>query len=128
MQISAKFIENTYQQAKSSSEIENLRNKMEKVEESNGLSDQKNPIYKKSNEDLDQELKNLANEFTSILMKQMFDSMRNTLSSDDNILDGGYSEKVFTDMLDGELSQVAASQNGFNSIGRLLYQQLRRNL
>ncbi|MFW5981220.1 MAG: rod-binding protein [bacterium] len=74
-----------------------------------------------------QQLKVLANEFTSILMKQMFNSMRNTISND-HIFHGGYSEEVFTDMLDEEISKTSAEQKGFNTIGRLLYEQLSKKI
>ncbi len=73
----------------------------------------------------DHKLKLLASEFTSILMKQMFKSMRQTIPDENKLIDGGFSEEVFTDMLDGELSKSGAEQNGFNSLGRLLYQQLK---
>lgn len=74
----------------------------------------------------DEKLKELANEFTSILMKQMFKSMRNTIPESE-LIDGGYAEDVFTDMLDDEISKQGAEQSGFTALGKLLYEQLRNN-
>ena len=75
----------------------------------------------------EQRLRLLANEFTSILLKQMFKSMRNTVGKGE-LLDGGYAEEVFTDMLDGEISKLGASGQGFSSLGKLLYDQLREQV
>lgn len=97
--------------------FKNKSNKVEKYESNNIIKDQAQSIT-------DKKLKLLASEFTSILMKQMFKSMRNTIP-ENKLINGGYSEEVFTDMLDDELSKSGADQKGFNSLGRLLYQQLK---
>lgn len=104
-------------------DLSNFKNKaakkksIKKYESSSAMGENKNIEDKK--------LKLLANEFTSILMKQMFKSMRKTIPDENKFIDGGFSEEVFTDMLDGELSKSGTEQNGFNSLGRLLYQQLK---
>ncbi len=104
-------------------DLSNFKNKIdnkksiEKYESGSTLGENKNIE--------DQKLKLLASEFTSILMKQMFKSMRKTIPDENKLIDGGFSEEVFTDMLDGELSKSGAEQDGFNSLGRLLYQQLK---
>lgn len=77
------------------------------------------------NNSRDQQLRLLAGEFSSILMKQMFKTMRKTIP-EGKLIDGGFSEDVFTDMLDGEISELGADQKGFNTLGRLLYEQLKR--
>lgn len=84
-------------------------------------------IYGKNdgNESQDQKLRLLASEFTSILLKQMFSSMRNSVFKSD-LLDGGFSEEVFTDMLDEEISKKGSTQQGFNNLGRILYEQLKK--
>jgi Rod binding domain-containing protein len=81
-----------------------------------------NSQFKISNEDND-ELKKVVNDFTSILMKQMFKSMRDTIN-ESNFINGGLAEDIFTDMLDSEISSQGAAQQGFNSLGRLLYEEL----
>lgn len=73
----------------------------------------------------DDRLKELANEFTSILMKQMFKAMRKTVP-ESTLIDGGFSEDVFTDMLDSEISKAGARQNTFNNLSRALYEQLQQ--
>jgi len=74
---------------------------------------------------LEERLRELAGEFTSILLKQMFSSMRNSVFKSD-LLDGGFSEEVFTDMLDEEISKKGSTQQGFNNLGRILYEQLKK--
>ncbi|NLJ84102.1 MAG: hypothetical protein GX336_04235 [Halanaerobiaceae bacterium] len=73
----------------------------------------------------DEKIKLLANEFASIFMNQMFKAMRATIP-EGGLIDGGFAEEVFTDMLDNEISKQGVGQDGFNTIGRLLYQQLKR--
>ncbi|AZO94071.1 hypothetical protein GM661_02845 [Iocasia frigidifontis] len=73
----------------------------------------------------DDRLKELADEFTSILMKQMFKAMRKTVP-ESSLIDGGFSEDVFTDMLDDEYSKAGARQNTFNNLSRALYEQLQQ--
>ncbi len=72
-----------------------------------------------------EKLKALTEEFTSILMKQMFKAMRKTIP-ENKMLDGGFAEDVFTDMLDDEISTLGAKRDGFNTLSRLLYEELRR--
>lgn len=83
---------------------------------------------KKTNEktkaDNDQRLKLMASEFTSILLKQMFKSMRETIP-ESKLIDGGFSEDVFTDMLDTEISKNGSSQQ-MNELSQLLYRQLKQ--
>ena len=68
-------------------------------------------------------LKAAINDFMSIFMQQMFQSMRNTVP-DDGIMSGGYAEDVFTEMLDEEISKVGSDQGLFKDINRQIYQQL----
>ncbi|MFW6030562.1 MAG: rod-binding protein [Halanaerobiales bacterium] len=110
MQINNNLITQTYQQELNNSQIRDLQESRNNNQNSS-----------------DEQLKSLASEFASILFNEMFKSMRNTLS-DDHFLHGGFSEEVFTGMLDQEISQISSEQNGFNSIGRLLYQQLNQKL
>ncbi len=83
-------------------------------------------IEKKAEEARDEKLKYLAGEFTSILLKQMFNSMRSSVFKSE-FIDGGFSEDVFEDMLDEEISKKGSRQQGFNNLGRILYKQLKMN-
>lgn len=71
------------------------------------------------------ELEKLAAEFTSVLLDQMFSAMKNTLEDDNKLLDGGYAEDVFTDMLYKEYSQLAGKQGVLASLNQALVKQLR---
>ena len=53
--------------------------------------------------------------------------MRDTVPKGE-LIDGGYAEEVFTDMLDGEISKLGPTDPGFSSLGKLLYEQLREQL
>ncbi|MFW6380925.1 MAG: rod-binding protein [Bacillota bacterium] len=69
-------------------------------------------------------LKQVVDEFTSILLKKMFKAMRETVP-DEGLIDGGFAEDVFTDMHDQEISKLGARQNTFSDLNRVLYQQLK---
>lgn len=71
----------------------------------------------------DEALKAAINDFMSIFMQQMFQSMRNTVP-DEGIMSGGYAEDVFTEMLDEEISKLGSGQGLFKDINRQIYQQL----
>lgn len=71
----------------------------------------------------DQELKDVVDDFSAILLNKMFASMRDTLP-ENKFLDAGFSEDVFTDMLYREISKQGAKQQGFDSLNELLYRQL----
>ncbi|MFP4661012.1 MAG: rod-binding protein [Halanaerobiales bacterium] len=106
-------------------DLNNFREKADNNQISEGYRSNSNTENGNQNKE-DEKLKLLASEFTSILMKQMFKSMRNTIP-ENNLIDGGYSEEVFTDMLDDEISKTGSRQNEFNSLARMLYQQLKNN-
>lgn len=118
-----------YNQSLNNQGLEKLKN-IKSNEDKNQLSEIKNiaenydKFSNKENAE-DEKLKLLANEFTSILLKQMFKSMRNTIP-EDSLISGGFSEDVFTDMLDGEISKSGAEQKDFSSLGKLLYNQLQK--
>ncbi|MEC9490336.1 MAG: rod-binding protein [Halanaerobiales bacterium] len=71
------------------------------------------------------ELEKLAAEFTSVLIDQMFSAMKNTLADDNELLDGGYAEDVFSNMLYKEYSQMAGKQGVLASLNQALVKQLR---
>ena len=70
-------------------------------------------------------LKKAAQDFSSIFIKKMFDSMRDTLP-EEKLIDGGYAEEVFTDMMDKKISKLGARGNSFSNLNNTLYQQLLR--
>ena len=71
----------------------------------------------------DQNLEKAAEEFTSIFIEKMFSAMRNTLS-DEKLIDGGYAEDVFTDMLYKEYSLMSGKQGLLADLNRKLADQL----
>lgn len=73
----------------------------------------------------DEKLKKIADEFVSILVKQMLKSMRNTVPEGE-LVNGGFAEDIFTDMLNDEYSKISIGRTGFNSLGRILYEQLKQ--
>jgi peptidoglycan hydrolase FlgJ len=56
-----------------------------------------------------EQLKQVATEFESLFVKQMLDSMRDTLNKENDLLSGGFAEEVFEDMLYDEYSRMIAA-------------------
>ena len=75
--------------------------------------------------DQSRKLKKTVNKFTSILLKKMFESMKETIP-ETGFIDGGRAEDIFTDMYYKEISEMGSKQQTFSNINRLLYQQLER--
>jgi flagellar protein FlgJ len=73
-----------------------------------------------------EELKEVAQEFSSIFIEKMFASMKKTLS-DDKMLDGGYAEDVFSDMLYREYGQMAGKQGVLADLNKALVKQLKKS-
>ena len=73
----------------------------------------------------EQRLKEEIANFTAFFVKQMFDAMRDTVPESD-LIDGGFAEDVFTDMLDQEISEQGARQTSFKKLNELLFEQLNR--
>ncbi|SRR6056297_4120821 len=71
----------------------------------------------------EQDLEEAASEFTSIFIEKMFSAMKNTLS-DEKLIDGGYAEDVFTDMLYKEYSIMSGKQGLLADLNRKLAAQL----
>lgn len=70
------------------------------------------------------ELEKVAQEFSSIFIEKMFSSMKKTLA-DDKMIDGGYAEDVFSDMLYKEYSQMAGKQGLLTELNQALVEQLK---
>ena len=54
-------------------------------------------------------LEAVAKEFESLFAKQMLDSMRDTLSKEDDMLNGGMAQDIFDDMLYEEYARMMAN-------------------
>ena len=74
----------------------------------------------------DKKLEEVAQEFSSIFIEKMFASMKKTLS-DDKMVDGGYAEDVFSDMLYKEYSQMAGKQGVLAELNQALVEQLKNS-
>jgi len=72
----------------------------------------------------DKKLEEVAQEFSSIFIEKMFSSMKKTLS-DDKMVDGGYAEDVFSDMLYKEYSKMAGKQGVLAELNQALVEQLK---
>ncbi|MFW6267263.1 MAG: rod-binding protein [Halanaerobium sp.] len=70
------------------------------------------------------ELEEVAQEFSSIFIEKMFGSMKKTLP-EDKMIDGGYAEEVFSDMLYKEYSQMAGKQGMLAELNQALVKQLK---
>jgi flagellar protein FlgJ len=57
----------------------------------------------------EEQLKAVATEFEALFVKQMLDSMRDTLNDENDLISGGFAEEVFEDMLYDEYSRMIAS-------------------
>lgn len=55
------------------------------------------------------QLRAVAKEFESLFAKQMLDSMRATLSREDDMLDGGMAQDIFEDMLYEEYARIMSN-------------------
>ncbi len=78
-----------------------------------------------TSENKDEELQEAVNSFVSLFVQQMFGAMRDTVP-EGGIIDGGYAEEVFTDMLDEEISEMGAEQSNFKELNQAVYRQLDR--
>lgn len=72
----------------------------------------------------DKKLEEVAQEFSSMFIEKMFASMKKTLS-EDKMIDGGYAEDVFSDMLYKEYSQMAGKQGVLAELNQSLVEQLK---
>ena len=80
----------------------------------------------KTSANKENDLDKVAEEFSSIFIEKMFSSMKKTLS-DDKMLDGGYAEDVFSDMLYREYSQMAGKQGILAELNKTLVEQLKNS-
>ena len=68
------------------------------------------------------QLRAAAREFESLFAKQMLDSMRDTLNTEDDMFHGGMAQDIFDDMLYEEYGRMIA-QGGGLGIADMIVQQ-----
>ncbi len=69
----------------------------------------------------DDKLKEACRQFEAIFVKQMLNSMRDTVSKN-GLIDGGFSEEIFEDMLYDRYAEKMTKTAGFG-IADMLYKQ-----
>jgi len=69
----------------------------------------------------DNKLKEACRQFEAIFVKQMLNSMRDTVSKN-GLIDGGFSEEIFEDMLYDRYAEKMTKTAGFG-IADMLYKQ-----
>ncbi len=71
----------------------------------------------------EEKLLETVTELESLLVKQMYKSMRSTLNKENDMLYGGMTEDIFTDMLYDEYS-LLTSKNSNLGLAKQMYEQL----
>jgi peptidoglycan hydrolase FlgJ len=61
----------------------------------------------------DEQLRSVAEDFESIFVKQMLESMRSTLNPENRLVDTGMAGEIYEDMLYDEYAQVMSKSGGF---------------
>jgi flagellar protein FlgJ len=84
-------------------------------------------VLQKANANDRDKLREAATEFESLFVKQMLDSMRQTLHKEDNLLGGGMAENIFEDMLYTEYSRLMTKSGDFG-IARAIVNQYEKNI
>jgi flagellar protein FlgJ len=87
----------------------------------NKLNNLKNELRLKKEDDL--KLKEVCEEFESMLVKIMLGSMRKTVNRDNSLVNKNMGEDIFEDMLYDEYSKKMAKTADFG-VANLLYKQL----
>ncbi len=77
----------------------------------------------KTNPNIDKKLMSVCLEFESILVNQMFKTMRKTINKDKSLFNGGQAEKIFEDMLYDKYSLQTVKNADFG-LAKQIYNQL----
>jgi len=72
----------------------------------------------------EEQLRSVAGEFESLFIKQMLDSMRNTLHKEDRIVETGMAGDIFEDMLYDEYAVLMSKTGGFG-LAEMIVEQYR---
>jgi len=74
------------------------------------------------------QIREAAEMFEAYFLQMMFREMRRTTFNEDGLFPKSHAERIFTDMLDEEISnQAAASSNGFG-LADMIYAQMTRHM
>lgn len=84
--------------------------------------DNKKAVNPESNDEVDEEVLAVSQEFESIFVGMMFKQMRDAINRSD-LLDGGLSQDIYEDMYYDELAKEAAKTEQFE-IAEAVYKQL----
>lgn len=103
---------------------ENISRKGENLSQSQEINERNED--ENLNDVIDEDLQKAVNDFVSLFIQQMFSSMRDTIPESD-LIDGGYAEDVFTEMMDEEISEMGAKQSQFKQLNQTIYRQLDQN-
>ncbi|HOJ49410.1 MAG TPA: rod-binding protein [Spirochaetota bacterium] len=108
-------------------EVTHYSSQLKDIYMDNSLDKIKNFSDKKINEDY--KLKEVCSEFESIFVNQIFKQMRTSLKSINPkpLMDGGFAEDVFKDMLYEEYSKLASKYNSIG-IADIVYNYLKGNI
>ncbi|MFP4331515.1 MAG: rod-binding protein [Alkalispirochaetaceae bacterium] len=74
----------------------------------------------------DAELREVAEQFESLFLKQMLDTMRSTLNEENRLIDTGMAGDIFEDMLYEEYSKIMAKRGSFG-IAELIVDQFQES-
>lgn len=81
------------------------------------------PSPQRASGQIDKKLYETCQDFESIFVKQMLDSMKATIDTSNDVLNGGFAEDIYQDMLYQNYAQKI-SHSANLGIARLLYNQL----
>lgn len=76
------------------------------------------------------EMKEVAQQFESIFIKQLLDEMEKTIDREDSLLGGGSAEGYFRDMMYDNISQSMSTRTGGSGLGlaEMVYRQMEQQL
>ena len=89
--------------------------------EASGLSGYQNPTT-----DDEKKMRDTANDFEAIFIKQLLDAMEKTIEREDTVMGGGQAESYFRDMMYDETAKSIARRPGGSSfgLGKSIYEQM----
>jgi len=71
------------------------------------------PLQQRMRDSDQKKLKQAADDFESLFVKKMLDSMKSTLHKESRIINGGFAEEVFEDMLYDEYARLLTTAETF---------------
>lgn len=76
------------------------------------------------------EMKEVAQQFESIFLKQLLDEMEKTIDREDSLLGGGSAEGYFRDMMYDNVAQAMSTRVGGSGLGiaEMVYRQMSQQL